>query len=124
MLALDAFSSDSIPIHLLTTEAFEIYLQHLKPDGVIAVHTSNRYLNLEPVVENLAKHFGQEAAIVSDDPPSRSWWIFRSTWILVTKNKTLLSRPSIQAAVSAYDPPRKNVGLWTDDHASVYEILK
>lgn len=124
VLALDAFSSDSIPIHLLTMEAVQLYLQHLKPDGVIAVHTSNRYLNLEPVVENLARHFGLAAAIVSDDPPSTSWWLFRSTWILVTKNKALLSRPSLEAAIFDPEPPTDEIGLWTDDHASLYEILK
>ena len=56
VLALDAFSSDAIPVHLLTEEAVEIYLRHLKPDGVLAVHVSNRYLDLEPVVANLAGH--------------------------------------------------------------------
>ncbi|HWA87782.1 MAG TPA: fused MFS/spermidine synthase [Opitutus sp.] len=123
LLALDAFSSDAIPVHLLTVEAFQVYLRHLKPRGVIAVHTSNRYLNLRPVVENIARHLGLEAVTISDDPPSRRWWEFRSTWILVTRNYGLLARSDIQLAASSPDP-QPEIGVWTDDHASVYEILK
>jgi hypothetical protein len=123
LLALDAFSSDAIPVHLLTKEAFEIYLQHLKSSGVIAVHTSNRYLDLRPVVENLAQHFGLEVATISDDD-EKDWWIYRTTWILVTKNKALLANEEIRAATDTPDAHPKPVGLWTDDHASLYEILK
>ena len=64
ILALDAFSSDAIPVHLLTRESFAIYLKHMKPDGVIAVHTSNRNLDLRPVVENLADYFHMRAATI------------------------------------------------------------
>jgi hypothetical protein len=123
VLALDAFSSDAIPVHLLTVEAFAVYLQHLEPDGIIAVHTSNRYLNLRPVVENLARHFGLHAVAIRDDPPDKHWWLFRTTWILVTRNRAVLSNPAIQLAASPPEP-RPDIGLWTDDHASVYEILK
>ena len=58
VLLLDAFSGDSVPIHLLTREAFEIYQRHMKPDGIIAVHVSNRYLKLTPVVEKVAASLG------------------------------------------------------------------
>jgi SAM-dependent methyltransferase len=122
VLALDAFSSDAIPVHLLTIEAFQIYLQHLKPDGVIAVHTSNRYLDLEPVVQNAARHLGLESAVIADDKKDE-WWIYRTTWILVTKNKALLEIPVIQAMTDR-SPSKRAVSLWTDDHASVVEILK
>jgi hypothetical protein len=64
LLVLDAFSSDAIPVHLLTKEACELYLRHLKPNGIIAVHISNHYLDLEPVVVNLAKHFGFRLALI------------------------------------------------------------
>lgn len=123
VLALDAFSSDAIPVHLLTVEAFKIYLAQLTPDGVIAVHTSNRYLDLRPVVENAARHLGLETATISDDPKDE-WWIYRTTWILVTKNKTLLQNADISTVTEAPQPPNPAVSLWTDDHASVVEILK
>lgn len=124
LLALDAFSSDAIPAHLLTIEAFRTYVQHLKPNGVIAVHTSNRYLDLEPVVENAARELGLESAIISDTPPEKSWWMFRSTWILVTNNKSLLASDEIQIHRDAYEPSDRQIQLWTDDHASLYEVLK
>ncbi|HWA10036.1 MAG TPA: fused MFS/spermidine synthase [Opitutaceae bacterium] len=123
LLALDAFSSDAIPVHLLTREAFATYLRQLKPDGVIAVHTSNRYLNLRPVVEDLARDFGLKAAVVSDDD-EKDWWVYRTTWILVTRNQALLDNEDIRNATDKPELLAKKVGLWTDDHASLYEILK
>lgn len=123
LLALDAFSSDAIPVHLLTKESFEIYLHELKPDGVIAVHTSNRYLDLRPVVENLAKHFNLGIAVISDDD-EKDWWIYRTTWILVTKNQAILDKPEISSVTDSSEHPEKPAVFWTDDHASLYEILK
>ncbi len=123
LLALDAFSSDAIPAHLLTREAFEVYLKHLRPDGVIAVHISNRYLDLEPVVRALAHHFDLGMATISDDYES-DWWFYDTTWILVTKNRALLAVPEIDEAT---DVPAKNPKppvLWTDDQTSLYEILR
>ena len=122
LLALDAFSSDSIPVHLLTREAFAMYDRHLKTNGVIAVHISNRYLDLEPVVNELARHFGLKTASVSDE--ELDWWAYASTWILVTKNEALLARDAIRDAT---DEPLKGPQAhveWTDDHASLYQILK
>ena len=124
ILALDAFSSDAIPVHLLTKEAFATYLAHLKPDGIIAVHTSNRYLDLEPVVKGLAAQFGLQAVTLIDNPPSKKWWVFRTTWILVTRNQALLDSPDIQEAAGKYEASPRSVPLWTDDHTSLYQILK
>ena len=123
LLALDAFSSDAIPVHLLTREAFEIYLRQLKPEGVIAVHVSNRYLNLTPVVEDLAAHFGLEIATIPDDDADE-WWVYRTTWILLSKNKALLASDEIRDVAEAAGEEKVARVLWTDDHASLYEILK
>ncbi|HWL15230.1 MAG TPA: fused MFS/spermidine synthase [Opitutus sp.] len=122
VLALDAFSSDAIPVHLLTREAFQIYLQHLKPGGIIAVHTSNRYLDLQPVVETVASELGLHTATLSDNPSSEHWWLFRSTWVLVARRADLFESEDI--AGSAEAPSGRDVAVWTDDRASVFEILK
>jgi hypothetical protein len=122
LLALDAFSSDAIPVHLLTREAFEVYLRQVRPDGVIAVHISNRYLDLEPVVNELARQFGLKAVSISDD--ELEWWAYSSTWILVTKNQTLLANEAIRDAADELPKGAPATVLWTDDHASLYEILK
>lgn len=123
LLALDAFSSDAIPVHLLTKEAFEIYLRQMKDDGVIAVHVSNRYLDLIPVVENLAAHFNLGLATIADDF-TEDWWVYRTTWVLVTKNKALLANEKIHDVADDASTDKRMHTLWTDDYASLYEILK
>lgn len=122
LLALDAFSSDAIPVHLLTKEAFAIYLKQLKPDGVMAVHISNRYLDLRPVVEKLAQHFGLTALCISDDSEP-NWWVYATTWILLTKNKEFAANEALREAADA-PAVEKNSPLWTDDFASLYSIMK
>src|SRR5690606_34440691 len=97
VLALDAFSSDAIPVHLLTREAFAVYLDHMKPDGVIAVHISNRYLNLRPVVEALATEYGLEIAVIADDPSDTEWWLYRTSWVLLSRSKEKLAAETIQS---------------------------
>jgi spermidine synthase len=123
LLALDAFSSDAIPVHLLTKEAFEIYLRQMKPDGVLAVHISNRYLDLRPVVERLAEHFGLHTVTISDDNEPE-WWIYATTWVLVTRNKEFLNSERIKEVAEEPEKGRKNSPLWTDDYASLYSIMK
>ncbi len=123
LLALDAFNSDAIPVHLLTKESVALYLRELKPDGVLAVHTSNRYLDLRPVVENLAREYGLGVAVIPDDDED-DWWVYRTTWILVTKNRALLAEHDISKVTEHPVPPNLKVGVWTDDHASLYEILR
>ena len=124
LLALDAFNSDAIPVHLLTREAIAIYLQHLQPDGVIAVHISNLYFDLEPVVTALARHYGLACVTISDDDESE-WWVYATTWMLLAKDPARLQRPYIRAATDAPEaadaaPPP----LWTDDYTSLFKILR
>jgi hypothetical protein len=124
VLALDAFSSDAIPIHLLTREAFGLYLEHMKPDGIIAVHISNRYLNLRPVVEALAKEYDMAIAAISDDPSDKEWWLYRTSWVILSRNREKLAAENIR---SAADWPLDEAGhrvLWTDDHASLLKVLR
>lgn len=123
LLALDAFSSDAIPVHLLTKEAFDVYLGHLEPDGVIAVHISNRYLDLHPVVETLARHFGLETVYIADDSEDE-WWNYRTSWMLLSRNREFLELPEIGDVASAPDDPDRTSRLWTDDYASLFDVLK
>src|SRR5262249_30648950 len=107
LLALDAFSSDAIPVHLLTKEAFEVYERHMKPTGIIAVHISNHYLNLEPVVANVARQFHYKLAIIDYDELEDEWWLYSCTWILLTHDETILDRPTIRPAATR--PPTNSV---------------
>lgn len=124
LLALDAFSSDAIPVHLLTKEAIELYLEHLAFDGIIAVHTSNRYLDLEPQIFKLAASLGLHATMIVDDPPSNLWWIYRSTWILLSRSAETLQVPEIVEVSSPVPAPKANLRLWTDEYASLLALLK
>jgi hypothetical protein len=124
VLALDAFSSDAIPVHLLTKEAFDVYQRHLKTNSIVAVHISNHYLDLEPVVANLAKQFGYQMAIIDFDENDEEWWQYSSTWILLTHDQSLLDRPAIQEAKKKTRFSTRKVPLWTDDFTSLFQILK
>ena len=88
VLVLDAFSGDAIPVHLLTVEAFAIYLRHLAPEGIIAVHISNRHFDLRPVVEAIAAHDHLATAAIHSD--ETSYGGFSSLWVLVTPDRKLL----------------------------------
>jgi hypothetical protein len=123
VLALDAFSSDAIPVHLLTKEAFDVYQRHLKTNAIVAVHISNHYLDLEPVVANLAKQFGYKMAIIDFDENDEEWWLYSSTWILLSRDQGVLEQPAISAATRTKSSSRK-APLWTDDFTSLFQILK
>jgi SAM-dependent methyltransferase len=129
IIALDAFSSDAIPAHLITREAFEIYQRHLKPDGVIAVHISNRYLNLEPIVMLLARHFQLTEAIINDNDvderqeDEESGGAYSSDWVLLSKDAAFLNRPAILDASSEPAEIPAKIRLWTDEKSDLLRIL-
>lgn len=122
ILVLDAFSGDAIPIHLLTKEAFDMYQRHLATDGVIMVHVSNRYVDLHPVVHRVGESLGFTTVFLTT-PPDMSNLIVESHWLLMTRNQKILEIPEI--AATAFRPiGTARVRLWTDDHASLLEVLR
>jgi hypothetical protein len=119
LLVLDAFSGDAVPTHLLTREAFEIYLPHLKPDSVVAVNISNRYLGLSPVVRALAKEFVFKSVhLISKGDAQRG--LFDAEWMLLARDEQVLAR---HRADSEHDDDGPSI-LWTDDHSNLFEILR
>jgi SAM-dependent methyltransferase len=123
VLIVDAFSGDSIPVHLLTQEAFALYFRQVKPDGVLAVHISNQYLNLEPVVAGEASWLGREAVIVDRDVENNKG-VYPATWILVGNRDGFLGESEIEKAGHLLPPSRRNAQLWTDNYSSVWRLLK
>ena len=121
VLAVDAFSSDSIPVHLLTKEAMDLYFRHLRPDGILAVHISNRYLNLQPVLEGEV-HATQKFARVVDTEDDDTQDVFGATWVLITSTATGFTGETLTN--SAPLDSKKTVRLWTDDYSNLFQILK
>jgi spermidine synthase len=119
VLAVDAFSGDSIPTHLLTDEAMKIYMRHLKADGVLAIHISNRYLDLEPVCKALATKYNYRVRVVEDDTESDG---YSSTWVLLSLDESLIGVLDEQREQARPISPKNGI-LWTDAFTSLYEVL-
>jgi spermidine synthase len=121
VIAVDAFSGDAIPVHLLTAEAIKLYQRHLAPGGIIAFHISNTYLSLAPVVQAQADHAGLHAILVTTEDNDDTG-AFSSDWVLVTSNEKFLALPEI-ADASAKIELKQGLRLWTDDYSSLLPIL-
>lgn len=117
VLALDAFASDSIPVHLLTLEAFELYLRHLKPDGVLAVHITNHYVDLTTVVAAAAKHYGLHWTLIDDSPWQEEQ--MSTDWAIMGRDKDAL-----EALDGEFNPETKDNPPWTDDYSNLFRVLK
>jgi hypothetical protein len=121
VLLVDAFSGDAIPLHLLTTQAFALYLRHLAPSGILAFHVSNRYVDLAPQIALLATTAHLQARIVSS-PEDKQSGTFKSTWVLIPTNPIFLSQPTL---ASRSTPIRAipNLRVWTDDYSSLLPLV-
>ena len=122
VLAVDAFSSDAIPVHLLTREAFQLYFRHLSPNGILAIHTSNRYLDLGPVVAQHAKDFGKVSVTVDQDEDDVDY-LFGTTWVLVSASAEAFHQKEFDKAAQPSTIDAK-LRPWTDDYSNLFEILK
>ena len=122
VLAVDAFSSDAIPVHLLTLEAFELYFRHLKPHGLLVVHISNQHLDLQPVVGAAAQRLGKDAVVIHSND-DRENGIVSSTWVILGSHDTFVQLPALERAgspLAAHHPDT----LWTDSYSSLFSVLK
>jgi SAM-dependent methyltransferase len=122
VLAVDAFSGDAIPVHLLTSEALELYKRHLAPGGIIAFHISNRYLDLGPIVQTLADQAGMKTAFITNDDDTKHD-LYSSDWVLVTSNEAFLALPAVAHAKEPIAVPH-GIRRWTDDYNSLLPILR
>jgi SAM-dependent methyltransferase len=122
VIAVDAFTGDAIPVHLITSEALALYRRHLRPGGVVAFHVSNRYLDLAPVVRQLADHAGMRSILISngDDLPHD---VFTSDWVLVSANNSLFDLLAFSKDKDSIPVPPA-LRRWTDDYNSLLPILR
>jgi len=120
VLAVDAFSGDAIPLHLITLEAIDLYFKHLAPSGILAVHVSNKFLNLPPVLERAAQARGLAVVMARDLDDQGA---IQSDWMLMARHPTLLDRPSVKTIVVPI-AIRPEWRAWTDDHVDLLRVLK
>ena len=122
VLAVDAFSGDAIPLHLLTLDAVALYRRHLAPDGILAFHVSNQYLNLTPEIAQLAAAAHMQARSV-DSLEDESTGTYRSTWVLLTESPFFFDNPNVASAAGAV-PVTAHLRTWTDDYSSMLPVLQ
>jgi hypothetical protein len=136
LLVLDAFSSDTIPVHLLTVEAFELYNQHLKPDGVLAVHVTNRHFEIDPLIARLGAKFAMHPIVIGTslfDPHFQ----YPADWVILSKNASDLDSLLLRVQDTQAKEGLKALGLtvsfpieeidtplWTDDYSDLFSVLK
>jgi hypothetical protein len=123
ILVMDAFSGDSVPVHLITKEAFAIYFRHLKPNGILAVNISNAYLALDPVMERAANAFDKVGLVYHWNPKEDDPMCFSCSWTLMMDRATVRAHPELlkDAQVLRQKRPFR---IWTDEFSNMFSILK
>ncbi len=121
ILVIDAFSGDSIPVHLLTREAFAVYLSELAGDGVLALHITNGYLDLRPVIKQLASHYNLFGGWAHSDSTGRL--TAASDWVLLARNTRVIGQPAIAAKLKPLNAT-PGVRMWTDGYSNLFQVLR
>jgi len=122
VLVMDVFRGDAVPVHLLTKQAFGLYLRHLKRDGVLAVNISNRHLDLWPLINALAQEFDLETAVITS-PSKSSEGLTTARWALLSRTGKFINSPVVQEETDEVDESR-TVRLWTDNYSSLFSVLR
>jgi len=122
IIALDAFSGDAIPIHLLTREAFELYWKHLRNDGILAVHTSNLHLELGRVVRGIAHEIGKSSVLISNED-DENFGVMNADWIIVTNNRFFLNNNIVEDFIEPWPEDMKKTVVWTDNFSNLISLL-
>jgi spermidine synthase len=123
VLVMDAFSGDSVPVHLITREAFQTYLRHLKPGGILAVNVSNKHLDLRPVVERGATAVGRIALYYSYESSEEDTFCKSADWVLIAEPGVRQTQPALYAGGQELKP-YTGFRAWTDDFSNMFRILK
>ena len=122
VLVVDAFSGDSIPVHLLTAEAFAEYQRHLAPGGLLAVHVSNDFLDLAPIVALAARSRGLEACLIESPAiPRRA--VTAASWMLLAPDARLFDDPVFRGSARRVTPPAF-LRTWTDDYSNLFRSIR
>jgi hypothetical protein len=126
VLIADAFSSDSIPKHLLTTEALQVYRSRIKPSGFLAIHVSNRFIDLAPLLERQAQDLGIHAIYISyspDEEDPEQLYQDSSSWVVLTENEWFRANPVVQSAEWNFSKQDTDI-RWTDDFSPLLPLMR
>ena len=121
VLVLDAFSGDAIPVHLLTSQAFDIYMSHLRSDGILAIHVSNKYFNLPPVIFKHAEQLGMGAVVIESEPQTDLE--IKALWVLMTRNEKFLNSELVKSLQVQTANVPQSISVWSDDYTNVFQAL-
>ena len=122
VLAVDAFSSDSIPMHLLTKQCVELFLQHLQGDGLLCMHVSNYFLSLSGVCRGIAQELGYECVRIHARHDAQIG-TNTSTWVILTNNRQFLDSPAVRDRIMPWDADDPPLLVWTDDYGSLWQVI-
>ena len=122
VFVVDAFSSDAIPVHLITREAFDVYLRHLAPEGVLAILISSWHFDFAPMLHNMAREFELTPIVIETSTGDYEDW--GSRWVIMTRNQKFLAQPRVRHAALRQGSADNTVRIWTDDYSSPFELLK
>ena len=120
VLVIDAFSGDSVPAHLLTVEAFDLYFSHLKTSGVLAIHVSNSHLDLTALVKGLAANRDYSALYFKTEATDTE--VTQTEWVIVTNNQSFIRNAKVKRLQSEW--PNDNELIWTDNYSNLLSVLK
>jgi spermidine synthase len=123
LLVLDAFTSDAVPVHLLTREAFQVYLDHTREDGIIALHISTNHVDLQSVVRRIAEHFDLSVAWIESYGKEEDGTL-DADWLLISKSAEIINKNAIRIKATPFEKAIDHIDLWTDDHANLLQVLK
>jgi hypothetical protein len=121
VLVLDAFNGDAIPIHLLTEEAFDLYAEHLRNDGILAVNTTNFYVDISDIVRGAAQRMGKQVILIEDD--AEHWYEDSNEWVLVASNPDFMRSRRNRSIQSSWDREQPRPIRWTDDFSNLLQII-
>ena len=123
VLAVDAFSGDSVPVHLITREAMAVYLRHMRPDGIVAFHVTNRFLNLPPVLQKIAQEQGLHTLLIRDEAEVVGDALRKTDWVLVSRDAKALQHPRFAKSAKPITPIQ-GLRVWSDDFNNLFDVLK
>ncbi len=121
VLILDAFNGDAIPVHMLTEEAFDLYAKHLRDDGILAVHITNDYIDLSPIVRVASRRLGKDAIWV--EGVAKRWYEDSNDWVLVSSNRAFMASQTLRSIQTTWNEAQPRPIRWTDDFSNLFQVI-